>query len=397
MAVSQNMRIVYPFPMHIGQGFNYMLSIAQTVNAFAKYCPVDLLCLDSPEELRLFFQETLGDYVHPGLNIIQVRNRRLGVKSNKLFFHYSACKHVRKLLSQERKIVVYSRDYKQLFLLLKRFTKEKNLRFVFESHQILSQNYCRKSQFRNAKRYRKLERSVLERVDCLVPITKTLNNEIDEVFHGVTPERIILPVGVSGKFFNADFLPDKKYDLIYAGGFSAWKGIETLLDGLVYVVRDYPDLKALLVGAVGERRKYYHKMVVDYNLANNVEFRGHTPHREMPALLLEARVGIVSGSYREDGLLYTSPLKLYEYLASGLIIVAARIPSLMSAVPEYLVHWAIPDDAESFAGAIISALNEDSNQNRTERIEYAKEHTWERRAQKLIQLLEGSFERVDRR
>ena len=196
-----SLRIVYPFPMHLSQGYSYMLSIAQFVNGLAKSCQVDLLCLDSSKELTEFYGTTLSETLEDNLNIVQINNRCCGIRSNSLFFLSGIRKHVSQLLSQGESVVVYSRDYKQIALLMRANWRYSKPYFVFESHQIQSQNLCRNGDYGSAKKLRNLEQKVFGGVDAIVPITQTLSNEISRVFPDATDRRIVLPVGVSEKFF----------------------------------------------------------------------------------------------------------------------------------------------------------------------------------------------------
>ena len=380
------MRIVYPFPMHISHGYNYMLSISQFVNALAKYCPVDLLCLDSKEEVDHFFSDTLGDRMTPDLNIITISNKILGIKSNTLFFQNAAKKHIRNLADQDGEVLVYSRNLKHTALLISSLRDDKRVKFAFEPHQILSQNLCRDSKFKDAERTRKLERDVLENVDFLIPITKTLNNEIDLIFNGVTKNRTVLPVGVANKFFIKKISPSE-YDLIYSGNFSEWKGIDILLDSLALACKIRPNLSVIFTGAYPEQKLHYEKNITQLGLDHNINFIDRTPHKEMPIIMQKANIGVVSASYKGDGLLYTSPLKLYEYLASGLTVVAPRIPSLMSMIPEHLIHWAIPEDANSLSRAILSSLGGAGQIPVSDGVEYARKFTWAKRAEALVDQL----------
>jgi len=373
--------------MHISNGYNYMLSISQFVNALAKYCPVDLLCLDSQEELEHFFCDSLGETIDSNLNIITVSNTKFGVKSNTLFFQKAAVKHIRDSASKNTRILVYSRNLKHMALLIRSLQGNNHIQFAFEPHQILSQNLCRDSKFKDAEKIRKLERTVLENVDYLVPITKTLNNEIDLIFNDVTKNRAVLPVGVAEKFFSKN-QSLSKYDLIYSGNFSEWKGIDTLLDSLALACKIRPKLSVIFTGAYPEQKLHYEKKITQLGLDHNINFIDRTPHKEMPIIMQKANIGVVSASYQGDGLLYTSPLKLYEYLASGLAVVAPRIPSLMSMIPENLIHWAIPEDASSLSCAILTSLESAEHNPANDGVEYAKNFTWAKRAKALVDQLE---------
>ena len=42
--------------MHISNGYTYMLSIIQFLNTLAEIVPVELLCLDSSEDIKKYFE-----------------------------------------------------------------------------------------------------------------------------------------------------------------------------------------------------------------------------------------------------------------------------------------------------------------------------------------------------
>jgi glycosyltransferase involved in cell wall biosynthesis len=99
-----------------------------------------------------------------------------------------------------------------------------------------------------------------------------------------------------------------------------------------------------------------------------------------------SKVGVLPNNYSGDSLLFTSPLKLYEYLGSGLKVVVSRLPSIESAVDESLVYFAQPENPKSFAKQILKALDDKSfNQDHVQN--FAKNYTWEMRAKKLINFL----------
>lgn len=388
------MVVVYPFPMHLSQGFSYMLSIAQFVNGLAKYCQVDLLCLDSGNAMSKFYRETLSEPVASTLKIVQLNNHCCGFRSNRLFFQAKVRRHISRLLSEGENVVVYSRDYKQMTGLISADWKGARPYFVFESHQIQSQNLCRNGDFSSATKLRNLEKKVYREVDAIAPITQTLSNEISRVFPEVTDHRIVLPVGVSERFFICDNAR-KNYDLIYSGNFSRWKGIDTLVKSVHIVKKKFPEVRVLLVGIHDSQESYYQDMISKLDLLENVELRPRVPIAEIPMLLAQSRVGLLPVSYQEDGLLYTSPLKLCEYLASGLVVVASQVPSLMAALPENLVYWALPDNADSFARSINQAL-ECGCHDPSEGVEYAKEFTWKKRGERLHKFLSIELARLAR-
>lgn len=374
------MRIIYPYPMKISNGYTYMLSIAQFLNSLAKIVKIDLLCLDTKEEFTSYLKNKLDITLAPNLNIIQTSNKKLGIKSNRLFFNANVVKYIKSIDNNILKII-YTRDLKQMKELTKKRNLFENIFFVFEAHQILSQNLCKQGKYKNAKTIRNLEENVFNEVDILICITKTLKNEIKKSFSNATKKNLILPVG-----FNKRIISHKKeailYDIIYTGSFVGWKGVSTLLEAISIISKKIK-IKAILIGASDKEYTKYIDIVKKLDLGNSVEIKRKIPHKEIINFLVKSTIGVLPNVYEDDSLLFTSPLKLYEYLGAGLKIVCSRLPSIESSVNNDLIYWATAEDPSSLAKEILFALNDTTfDMNKVKK--YSKEFTWEKRAHNFI-------------
>ena len=103
--------------MHISNGYTYMLSIIQFLNTLAESVAVELLCLDSRDEIKNYLNNNLGIELHSNLKVVKISNKKFGIKSNKLFFIRNVLKYLEQYKSE--KLVVYTRDFKQMRLAIK--------------------------------------------------------------------------------------------------------------------------------------------------------------------------------------------------------------------------------------------------------------------------------------
>ena len=90
-----------------------------------------------------------------------------------------------------------------------------------------------------------------------------------------------------------------------------------------------------------------------------ITFAGAVPHETMPAALASADIGVAPFDVAAHPPLslafYWSPLKIFEYMASGLPVVAPRLPRLASLVDESREGVLYdPPTAEALAGALQS-------------------------------------------
>jgi glycosyltransferase involved in cell wall biosynthesis len=109
----------------------------------------------------------------------------------------------------------------------------------------------------------------------------------------------------------------------FLGTLKPWHGLEVLLEAL----RTVPDARLLVVGD-GPRREDCERRATAYGL--DAEFVGAVAPDEVGAQL--QRMDVACAPYPDAPGHYFSPLKVFEYLAAGLPVVASRI----GQIPELL-------------------------------------------------------------
>jgi glycosyltransferase involved in cell wall biosynthesis len=126
-------------------------------------------------------------------------------------------------------------------------------------------------------------------------------------------------------------------------------------------------------------------------LEERVIFTGYLDHKEMIALLHLSDVGILPNNRSEEGERYTSPVKLYEYMACGLPIIASSLDSIKEIIqePRNCLFFK-PEDQRDLALKIESLLSnkvllDKMSQNNKKDVE---EYTWEKKAKKIFQFLD---------
>ena len=121
--------------------------------------------------------------------------------------------------------------------------------------------------------------------------------------------------------------------VIFAGAFRAWHGALDLVEAVKRLRRrGRLDIRAVLLGDGPELPRVRQAAAEE----DGVIVLGAVPHEQVPAILASADVGAAPFDVEAHPSLkhefHWSPLKIFEYMASGLPVVAPRIPRLMQLV-----------------------------------------------------------------
>ncbi len=166
----------------------------------------------------------------------------------------------------------------------------------------------------------------------------------------------------------------------FVGTLKPWHGVEHLLEA-VAIARRAPggdDARLLLVGD-GPQAGTIDTLAADLGITDAVERTGAVAPSAIPALL--RRMDVATAPYPASTDFYFSPLKIYEYLAAGLPVVASAI----GVIPELLERgrWGRlvpPGDPAALAHAIVSlrdAVDERQWIHDAAPVR-AREHDWDR-------------------
>lgn len=170
----------------------------------------------------------------------------------------------------------------------------------------------------------------------------------------------------------------------YAGHLYAWKGVDVLLRALV----DVPAARALIIGGHDQEPDLARLQALarELGIAGRVTFTGLVEPHRVGEQLARAQVLVVPNPPSAISTHFTSPLKLFEYMAAGRAIVASDLP----AIREVLRHeenalLAEAGDAEAFAQAIRRLLEDRALAERLARAaaQDVQAHTWPKRAERL--------------
>ena len=136
-----------------------------------------------------------------------------------------------------------------------------------------------------------------------------------------------------------------------------------------------------LVGPVGPGEP--HADISAIAAEPNIHVLGPRAYRELPDVLRAADAGLIP--YARNALTDSIfPMKVYEYLAAGLAVIATPLPALTNVAAVLTAP-----DAAGIARLLDEALANDSPERRAERSRAAAAHSWDRRLEEIAAAIDA--------
>lgn len=289
-----------------------------------------------------------------------------------------------KAVLARRPDLVYSRDEMPLYVLS--FFRN-NL--VFEAHKMQSPRSFMYNRFKK-KRVK------------IVTISRTLKE--DFIRMGFDPNGILVaPDGVDAEILEKEEnnpsdakvarkilgLPLTQKIAVYTGSLYEWKGVYCLADAAKLI----PEVLFIVVGGDKQGDEAKFRDYLKKKDINNVKITGYLNSEKTVKNYLTASDVLIlpnSAGYKVSEK-YTSPLKLFEYMAARRPIIASDLPSLREILNEGNSVLVKADDAKNLADGVKKALNNPGLASHISQaaLRSAGKYTWEKRANLIINFLNG--------
>lgn len=167
--------------------------------------------------------------------------------------------------------------------------------------------------------------------------------------------------------------------VLYAGHLYPRKGAHILAEASEFI----PNALTVFVGGTESDVQVF---TDTWGGCAQVRILGHKPPREIPYLLHAADVLVIPNSAaNDDASRYGSPMKLFEYLASGTPVVASRVSAIEEVVGDEAVYFVEPDSAKALAEGIRHVIKDGSGHSRAVRArEIVRQHSWSARTETIL-------------
>lgn len=243
--------------------------------------------------------------------------------------------------------------------------------------------------------------SLLRRALGLAVLTSGIKDFYTE--RGVSPKHIhISPDAVDPDLFEVAEtkseartklrLDPEKFLVGYVGTLKAVgheKGVSTVIQAMRLAPAG---AMACIFGGEPDHVREYQEKAREAGVSDRVLFFGHVSHAEVPLIMRAFDCAVVPLPDVEVFRLYTSPLKVFEYMAAGLPMIVTDLPSLREVLDERIATFIPPGDPEALARAIEMSMRERAAmQAQADRAKTTVKtrFTWRARARAIVEFTEG--------
>lgn len=366
------MKLLYAFPEPLPLPRARGLQVVNTVRALAEL-GMDVDLCHAPGGGDPF---EASDLARPRNVLLTPLSRNLpwpleGIHSNR-FFAARLARHLRTRPPD----AIMVRHLKIAQSLLERFPR---IPLLYEAHEVFADTVPARRQAQTAA----LERLVVQGAQAVVANSRATAERLRERYDPLRSIAVI-PNGVEFR----SLIPEKDWArcggrIVYAGSFFGWKGV----DDLVAAARELPGFNITLLGgdeeSIGRLRG---KMTAG---GAKLEFPGRVSPQRVAQALDEACIAVLPNRDDPDSA-FTSPIKLFEYMAAGCAIVASDLPAVREILAEDEAVWVRPGDPQSLAAALRRlAADPDLARALSARVRAkARRFTWAQRATDLARILQ---------
>jgi glycosyltransferase involved in cell wall biosynthesis len=267
-------------------------------------------------------------------------------------------------------------------------------RLIFDVHDLAPDMFAERFGSGNVARLANrllpaVERVALRLADAVVTVHEPYARElrargardVTVVMNSVDPDVLPTP--------NGEVAERPGFRVVYHGTVTPWYGVDLLIEAAGAVASEIPELAVEVYGE-GDEVPALRELALRLGMSGRVQFHDHwLPQTEVLTKVRHASVGVIPN--RPSRLNhYALSSKLLEYVALGIPVVVAGLPTLRDHFAEDEVLFFTPGDADALAAALlVVARDPDAARARAEAAHRrAQAYAWEANAARYVRLLD---------
>jgi glycosyltransferase involved in cell wall biosynthesis len=271
---------------------------------------------------------------------------------------------------------------------------------IFEAHDLESWNPSRAKERWAQPLLHLLDRAALTRSQAVVSLTEDFRRllasmgwrcEADvAVIADAFDDQQIEP-GDRGPARRRLGLPEAAPLVVYSGMTFAYRKLGLLLDAFAPVRARLPDARLIVVGGRPAEIEQLRAQATALALDGAVTWAGQLPQEQVTPYLQAADALVIPDTVTD---ITASPLKLFEYLAAGRVVVLPDIPALAEVLSPAIGYYFRRGDADALAQALTAALTDELRSQREQAgLVAVAPYTYAARAEQILALAKAVVER----
>ncbi len=233
--------------------------------------------------------------------------------------------------------------------------------------------------------YHKLEEICLKNSDEIWNVSPKIAEGRERFLHISQidyPQKVVNSGIWNDKIKKFPFDKVKKHQLLFLGHVLEKQGLQMVLEAIPTIVKKIPDFKFMILGG-GEYENNLKDLTEKLKIQKYVEFKGWIKDRKIiDTTLGESAAAIVVYVPEKEKIhnfsYYGDPIKIKEYLASGLPVILTDVPHNAKEIERRKCGIVVNYEKEDIASAVIRILSDEKELKnyRNNALAYAKEYDW---------------------
>jgi glycosyltransferase involved in cell wall biosynthesis len=369
------MFILYPFPEPLPIKKARGVQVVNITQALARQgCLVDLI--HSGTDNQAIYSH-YGLKPMNGFNPVSITRTfkfaGLQIKSNKIF-NKKLSHYINNL--DDKPDLIISRHLKTAYYLLRHHP---DIPLLYDAHEIFAASTTNPA---NKNKLIKLESYTLKHSTSLTAISEALAEDIRQTYDIRKSIHIVRTATTVPATMPAKDWDHPELHIIYTGSLYGWKGV----DDIIKAGRHLDDhLHIKIIGGEQQQIEALKKELGPHQ--DKFEFLPFLPHEAIQEHLSGACIAILPnnpGSVSQ----WTSPLKLFEYLANGCAIISTDIPTIREIISDSEALFYTSGRPEKLAEKIeeYTASPQQARAIGLHNFELASQHSWDARAKQILDI-----------
>jgi glycosyltransferase involved in cell wall biosynthesis len=213
-------------------------------------------------------------------------------------------------------------------------------------------------------------------------------------------ELVIAPDGVDLERYRDQLSPRQArqklglvegFTAVYSGGFYEGRGLEILLD----LAHSFPKVNFIWVGGREDMVARWKVRINDEQLTN-ILLTGFVDNQILPLYQMAAEILLmpygktIAGSSGGNIADVSSPMKMFEYMASGRVILTSDLPVLREVLNENNAEFYKSGDLQDLKMRFADLMNNESKRNHlaSQALQDVSAFSWQERMKKIIKAME---------